>query len=219
MERLGLQGHVEGDRPTTFERVFPMTSILRIEASIKRENSVSRKITDRVIARLLDRYADASLVSRDLSHGVKPIDAAWIGAVFTPAEQRSPEQAGIVAYADELLAEIRAADIVVIGLPVYNFGVPAQLKSWFDQLARKGETFAYTETGPKGLLEGKKAIIAMASDGTKQGSEIDFASGYVKHMLNFFGISDVETVAADAIVYDPEGTLPRALEAAWAIAA
>ncbi len=195
-----------------------MTSILRIEASIKGENSVSRKLTDRLIARLLDTYADASLVSRDLSTGVNAIDGAWIGAVFTPADARNPAQHEIVAYADTLLAEVKAADIIVIGVPVYNFGVPAQLKSWIDQLARRGETFLYTEKGPQGLLTGKKAIIAMSSDGTKQGSEVDFASGYVKHMLNFFGITDVEIVAADAIAYAPDTTLPKALEAVNALA-
>lgn len=195
-----------------------MTAILRIEASIKGPNSVSRKLTDRLIARLLDANPDASLTSRDLSAGIAPIDAAWIGAVFTPAEARTAEQAKIVAYADALLAELKAADIIVIGLPVYNFGAPSQLKSWFDQLARRGETFIYTEAGPKGLIEGKKAIIAMASDGTKKGSAVDFASGYVKHMLGFFGITDVETVAADAIAFAPETAVPQALDAVNALA-
>ncbi len=195
-----------------------MTAILRIEASIKGANSVSRKLTDRLIARLLDNHPDASLVSRDLSAGIQPIDADWIAAVFTPAENRTPAQAEIVAYADELLAELKAADIVVIGLPVYNFGVPSQLKSWFDQLARRGETFVYTEAGPKGLITGKKAIIAMASDGTKQGSAVDFASGYVKHMLGFFGFADIETVAADAIAFAPDTAVPQALEAVNALA-
>lgn len=195
-----------------------MTAILRVEASIKGENSVSRKLTDRLVARLLDRHADATLISRDVSTGVNAVDANWIGAMFTPAESRTDAQKAIVAYADELLAEVKAADIIVIGLPVYNFNVPSQLKSWIDQLARRGETFIYTEAGPKGLLEGKKAIIAMASDGTKQGSAIDFASGYVKHMMTFFGISDVEIVAADAIAYAPDVTVPKALEAVEALA-
>ena len=195
-----------------------MTAILRIEASIKGEASISRKLTDRLIARLLDAHADASLVSRDLSIGINPVDAAWIGAVFSSAEARTDAQKAIVAYSDVLLNEVRAADIIVIGLPVYNFGVPSQLKSWFDQLARKGETFTYTEAGPQVMLKGKKAIIAMASDGTKQGSAIDFASGYVRHMLTFFGITDVEIVAADAIAYAPETTVPGALAAVNALA-
>jgi FMN-dependent NADH-azoreductase len=181
-----------------------MTHILRIDASIKGENSVSRKLTTRIVNRLLAGNKGARVTERDLSGGVPQIDGSWIGAVFTPAGDRNAEQAAIAAYSDALLDEVRAADILVIGMPVYNFGVPAQLKSWIDHLARKGETFRYTEAGPEGLLKGKRAIVAMSSDGTRIGSEIDFASGYVRHMLGFFGITDVEFVAADAILYAPE---------------
>ena len=196
-----------------------MTSILRIDASIKGENSVSRRLTDRVMARLQAANPGASVITRDLSGGVPQIDGNWIGAVFTPAEDRNADQAQIAGYADTLLAEVRAADVLVIGLPVYNFGVPAQLKSWFDQLARKGETFTYTETGPLGLLTGKRAIVALSSDGTKIGSPVDFASGYVRHMLGFFGITEVEFVAADAILFDPENTVKNAEAAVDALAA
>ena len=187
-----------------------MTKILRIESSIKGEASVSRRLTDRIIARLTAADPAARVTLRDLSDGVPHIDGAWIGAVYTPAASRSPEQAGIAAYSDALLAEVREADLLVIALPVYNFGVPAPLKGWIDHLARKGETFQYTETGPEGLLKGKRAIVALSSDGTKIGSEIDFASGYIRHMLGFFGITDVDFVAADAMVFGPEETLKSA---------
>ncbi len=187
-----------------------MTHILRIDTSIKGEASVSRKLTDRIVARLTAAHPGAEVTARDLSGGVPQIDGAWIGAVYTPAADRSPEQATIAVYSDALLAEVKAADVVVIALPVYNFGLPAQLKSWIDHLARKGETFNYTETGPVGLLKDKRAIVALSSDGTKMGSEIDFASGYLRHMLGFFGITDVEFVAADQMVFDPEATLGRA---------
>jgi FMN-dependent NADH-azoreductase len=196
-----------------------MTNILRIETSIKGEAAVSRKLTDRIVARLLAAEPAAKVVTRDLSGGVAQIDGAWLGAVFTPAEARDEAQKATAAYADALLAEVKAADTLVIALPVYNFGVPAQLKSWFDQLARKGETFSYTETGPVGLLTGKRAIVAFTSDGTKFGSEIDFASGYVRHMLGFFGITDVEFVAADAIVFGPEAALAKAEAEVDALAA
>lgn len=196
-----------------------MTSILRVDASIKGDTSVSRRLTDRLMNRLLAANPGAVVTARDLSGGVPQIDGNWIGAVFTPAEARNADQARIAAYSDALLAEVRAADILVIGLPVYNFGVPAQLKSWFDHLARKGETFHYTEAGAEGLLKGKRAIVALSSDGTKIGSPIDFASGYVRHMLGFFGITEVEFVAADAIVFDPEGTLKKAEAEVDALAA
>lgn len=196
-----------------------MTSILRVESSIKGENSVSRRLTDRVMARVLAANPGAAVVTRDLSGGIPQIDGTWVGAVYTPADARSADQARIAAYSDALLAEVRAADLLVIALPVYNFGVPAQLKSWIDHLARKGETFRYTEAGPEGLLTGKRAIVVMSSDGTRIGSAIDFASGYVRHMLGFFGITEVEFVAADAIVYDPEGTLKKAEAQVDALAA
>ena len=196
-----------------------MTSILRIDASIKPQGSVSKQLTERITARLLAANPGATVVSRDLSTGLPAIDGAWLGAVFTPAEARNADQAAIAAVSDKLLAEVQEADVLVIGLPVYNFGLPAQLKIWFDHLARKGLTFNYTETGPVGLLTGKRAIVALSSDGTKFGSEIDFASGYVRHMLGFFGITDVEFVAADAMVFAPEETLARAVAAADAIAA
>lgn len=196
-----------------------MTHILRIESSIKGDASVSRKLTDRIVSRLTKAHPGATVTERDLSKGVPAIDGAWIGAVFTPADQRSPEQATIADYADTLLAEVRAADVLVIALPVYNFGVPAQLKSWIDQLARKGETFVYTDKGPEGLLKNKRAFVALSSDGTRIGSEIDFASGYVRHMLGFFGITDVEFVAADRMVFDPEKTLEAAVAQVDALAA
>lgn len=187
-----------------------MTNILRVESSIKGEASVSRKLTDRIIARLTAADPDATVTLRDLSAGVPHIDGDWIGAVYTPAEARSPEQADRATYSDTLLAEVRAADTLVIALPVYNFGVPAPLKGWIDHLARKGETFQYTEAGPEGLLKGKRAIVALSSDGTKIGSEIDFASGYIRHMLGFFGITDVDFIAADQMVFGPEETLKKA---------
>lgn len=187
-----------------------MTNILRLDASIKPAGSISRRLTDRILARLTEAHPGATVASRDLASGLPAIDAAWIGAIFTPAEARTTEQAAIAAVSDTLIAEVKAADVVVIGLPIYNFGTPASVKTWFDHIARKGETFTYTEAGPQGLLTGKRAIIALSSDGTRLGSEIDFASGYVRHMLGFLGITDVEFVAADAMVFGPEEALAKA---------
>ncbi|MDP3338963.1 FMN-dependent NADH-azoreductase [Frigidibacter sp.] len=187
-----------------------MTNILRLDASIKPAGSISRRLTDRILARLTAAQPAATVTSRDLASGLPAIDAAWIGAIFTPADARSTEQAAIAAVSDTLIAEVKAADVVVIGLPIYNFGTPASLKTWFDHIARKGETFAYTEAGPQGLLTGKRAIIALSSDGTRFGSEIDFASGYVRHMLGFLGITDVDFVAADAMVFGAEEALAKA---------
>lgn len=194
-----------------------MSVLLRLDASIRGEASVSRRVTDRLIERIT--APDTTIITRDLSQGVPAIDGNWLGAVFTPAEDRSLAQAEIAAHADALLDELRGADTLVIGLPIYNFGVPANLKNWFDQLARKGETFTYTEAGPQGLLTGKKAYVVLSSDGTELGGPVDFASGYVRHMLNFFGITDVTFVAADKLVFGADEALARAEAAIERIAA
>ena len=127
-----------------------------------------------------------------------------------PADQRSADEKAELALSDTLIAELRAADTIVIGLPIYNFGVPAALKAWVDLVARPGVTFRYGENGPEGLLEGKRVILAMASGGTPAGSDIDFATGFMRHVLGFIGITDVQLVSADAIARDRDGTLARA---------
>lgn len=191
-----------------------MTHILRIDASARRKGSVSRDLTTQII----DRF-DASVTTRDLATGMPLIDETWIGANFTPADDRTAEQTQTLALSDTLVAEMQAADTLVIGLPIYNFGVPAALKAWIDQVARAGVTFRYTADGPKGLLEGKRAIIAIASGGTEAGSEIDFATGYIRHVLGFIGITDVTFVTADRLMIDPEATLKSAHAQVAALAA
>jgi len=180
--------------------------ILRIDASARREGSVSRDLADKIIA----KFDNATVTTRDLAGGLPLIDETWVGANFTPAEERSDAQKETLALSDTLIDEIKAADTLVIGLPIYNFGVPAALKAWIDQVARAGVTFKYSEYGPKGLLEGKRAIVAVASGGTEAGSDIDFATGYIRHVLGFIGIHDVELVTADRLMVDAEATLKAA---------
>ncbi|MEQ8367502.1 MAG: NAD(P)H-dependent oxidoreductase, partial [Roseicyclus sp.] len=131
-------------------------------------------------------------------------------ANFTPADARSDDQKAKLALSDDLVAELKAADTIVIGLPIYNFGVPAALKAWVDQVARAGVTFQYSEYGPKGLLDGKRAIVVVASGGTEAGSDIDFATGYIRHVLAFIGITEVDFVAADRMMIDADATLKSA---------
>lgn len=189
--------------------------ILRIDASARRTGSVSRDLADRI----LSRFPDATVTTRDLSGGMPLIDESWVTANFTPADDRTKAQRETLALSDELIAEVTAADTLVIGLPIYNFGVPATLKAWVDQVARAGVTFRYTETGPEGLLTGKRAIVAVASGGTEAGSEIDFATGYIRHVLSFIGITEVDFVAADRLMLDPEATLKAAHAQVEALAA
>jgi FMN-dependent NADH-azoreductase len=183
--------------------------ILRIDASARRSGSVSRDLADRIIARI---GAGATVTTRDLADGVPLIDEAWIGSAYTPPADRTAEQRERLALSDTLVAELQAADTLVIGLPIYNFGVPAAFKAWIDQVARAGVTFEYSPQGPKGLLQGKRAIVAVASGGTEAGSELDFATGFARQVLGFIGITDVEFVTADRLMVDADGTMAKALE-------
>jgi len=181
-------------------------TILRIDASARKTGSISRELTDKVIERL----NTGSVVVRDLANAIPQIDEAWIGANFTPADDRSEEQREKLALSDALVGEIKDADTLVIGLPIYNFGVPAAFKAWIDQIARAGLTFKYSENGPVGLLTGKRAIVVIASGGTESGSSIDFATDYARHVLGFIGITDVEVVAADRMMVDAEASMAKA---------
>ena len=191
-------------------------NILRIESSARKDGSITRALNDKV----LDRYAAAGEVevtTRDLTEPLPFLDQEWIGANFTDDAERTPEQVEKLALSNALVAELQAADVVVIGLPVYNFGVPAALKAWIDLVARRGLTFNYTAEGPVGLLEGKRAIVSVASGGTEMGSDIDFATGYLRHVLKFIGITDVLFVAADRMAIDPENTIKAAEQAVQAL--
>lgn len=179
-----------------------MTKILSIQSSGRHDGSVTRQLSEDVL-----RQLQGSSVERDLATSVPHVDAAWIGASFTPLQDRTAQQSATLAYSDSLVAEVEAADILVLGVPIYNFGVPAALKAWFDMVARAGVTFKYTEKGPVGLLSGKRAIIVMASGGTPVGSEIDFASPWLKQALHFIGIDDVAIIAADVLGQNAEAKL------------
>ncbi len=146
------------------------------------------------------------------------VTESWVGANFTPADQRSAEQNAVLALSDQLVDELVRADTLVIGLPTYNFSVPASFKAWIDLVVRAGRTFHYSETGPEGLLRGKRAIVAIAAGGTPLGSDADFASGYVRYILGFIGITDVSFVAADAMASDPDGSMAAASAAIEALA-
>lgn len=180
-------------------------TVLHIDASARLNGSTTRDLTARIVSRL-----GGKVIRRDLAHAIPQIDETWVNANFTPADQRSKAQSAALELSDTLISEIKAADVLVIGVPVYNFGIPTALKAWIDQIARAGVTFSYTEDGPKGLLEGKRTIIALASGGTPVGSEIDFASGYLRHIMGFIGITDVEIVAADRLMVDADAALSGA---------
>jgi FMN-dependent NADH-azoreductase len=174
-------------------------AVLEISASARSEDSVSRKLTRDIVGALEGRKGSIRLTRRDLADGVPFVDEHWVQANFTAAEERSGRQRETLAFSDELIAELQEADLIVIGAPIYNFGIPAALKAWVDMVARARVTFRYTENGPEGLLKGKRAIIVIASGGVPVDSAVDFATPYLRQALRFIGIDDVEVIAADRL--------------------
>lgn len=184
--------------------------ILDIRASGRSNGSVTRALSDDLIDALQDRYGAAQVTRRDLATGVPFVSDAWIEANFTPDDDRTGKHHETLAYSNKLVAELQNADTIVIGVPVYNFSLPATLKAWVDMIARARLTFRYTENGPVGLLEGKKAYLVVATGGVPVGSPMDFATPYLRHVLAFVGIDDVEIIAADRINSDAASSMDRA---------
>ncbi len=184
--------------------------ILKISSSGRIEGSASRALSRDLISALKDRYGDIDVVDRDLATGVPVVDEAWIEANFTPEASRTEQQRKALAYSDTLVAELQNADVLVIGVSMYNFSITATLKAWIDMIARASLTFRYTENGPQGLLSGKKAYLVVATGGVPVGSPMDFATPYLRHALAFVGITDVEIVAADRLNSGAEESLNKA---------
>lgn len=194
-------------------------NILHIDSAITADASVSRDLTAQIVGKLKSASPGAQVTYRDLNAGVPAIDTDWFHAVRLAPANPTQAQSQIIAVSDAYVNEVRDADVLVIGLPVYNFTITAQLKNWLDQIARAGVTFRYTAEGPEGLMKGKRAIIAYAAAGTPFGSDLDFASGYLRHILGFIGITDVEFVPADRLAFDRDAGLARAQDALERIAA
>lgn len=171
--------------------------VLRVDASARVEGSVSRQLADALLGELGARVPALSVARRDVAPGLPFVDAAWVGANLADPEARTVTERDALAHSDALVAELMAADVLVIATPIYNFSVPASLKAWIDQVARARLTFRYGASGPEGLLSGKKAYVIATSGGTEVGSAIDFATPWLRFVLGFLGISDVEVIAAD----------------------
>ena len=184
--------------------------ILRIDTSMRHTGSVTRALTDKLVARLRAASPGSEVTVRDLAAGVPLVNEAWIGANFTDPAERDDAQRAALAHSDELVAELKAADTLVIGLPIYNFGVPAAFKAWVDMIARARETFRYTEAGPEGLMTGKRALVVVASGGVPVGSAADFATPYVRHVLGFIGITEVEFISADSLMSGADAAIANA---------
>ncbi|MCV2365382.1 NAD(P)H-dependent oxidoreductase [Paucibacter sp. DJ1R-11] len=192
-----------------------MSRILQINSSARRvvdgQGSVSTRLAQELVARLQTQHPGSELTVRDLALQPHPVlDEAALQALFTPAEQRSIEQAARVALDDALIAEVQAADVLVIGSPMINFGVSAQLKNWIDAISRARVTFQYTANGPEGLLKNKKVYVLLARGGIYRDQPSDTVVPYLRTVLGFLGMSDVQFIYAEGLAMGPD-----AEAAAW----
>lgn len=184
--------------------------ILHVDASQRRHGSVSRGLSQLLVDELCARFPGAAVVRRDLLDGMPLVDDDWIAASNTPDDQRSAAQCDVLAFSDGLVEELKACDVWVIGTPVYNFSITPALKAYVDQICRARVTFAYSEEGPRGLLDDRKVFVAIASGGSKVGSPTEFLTPYLTHVLGFIGIRDVELIAADQLLMSGEDKIALA---------
>ncbi len=179
-----------------------MNTLLMVNSS-PRSNSISRKLTHRFAEDWAALHPNGQIVERDLSDGTIPyLSERWIEAAYTPETQRTPAQRELLALSDKLIDEILAADVILLGIPMHNFSVPATFKAWIDQIARAGKTFSYSDKGPKGLVPSNKKVVAVLSRGgvyapeSPQGA-MDFQVSYLRQVLGLIGLTDVTFVHAD----------------------
>ncbi|HKT96098.1 MAG TPA: NAD(P)H-dependent oxidoreductase [Paraburkholderia sp.] len=197
-----------------------MTTILQINSAARSQGAQSTLLVNELTNKLQQSNPGAKVVTRNLQADPLPhLDDAVLGAFFTPAEQRTPEQQAIAARSEALIAELQAADVIVIGAPMYNFGISSQLKTYFDWIARAGITFRYTATGPEGLVTGKKVFVVSARGGKYHGTPNDSQTPYLKSFLGFLGMTDVSFIYAEGLNMGPEVAGAALASAREAIAA
>jgi len=180
-----------------------LKTLLQINASMFAGGGQSSRLADRFVGAWRANNPAATVIVRDLGvEAVPHLTAERFGAFLAKPEERDAAQASVAAYSDALIDELRRADVIVIGLPMYNFGVPSTLKAYFDHVARSGVTFRYTATGPEGLLTGKRAFVFATRGGLYAGTALDTQTTFVRDFLRFIGIADVEFVYAEGLALD-----------------
>jgi len=195
-----------------------MKILLQVNTSMYSSSGQSSKLAEQFVAAWRGQNPGAQVIVRDLARDPVPhLDAARFQAFVAKPEARTPEERAIVRYSDQLIGELRRADVIVTGLPMYNFGVPSTLKAYFDHIARAGVTFRYTENGPVGLLTGKKAYVFAARGGKYAGTPLDTQTGYVRDFLRFLGIEEVEFVYAEGLAISDASRLESLARAQRAI--
>ena len=194
-----------------------MNTLLQLKTSLFSDHGQSSRLAADIVAQWLAAHPGGEVITRDLAKDPVPhLTAERFQAFLAKPEERTPQQVAVAAYSDGLISELQQADVIVLGLPMYNFGVPSTLKSYFDHIARAGRTFRYTEKGAVGLLTGKKAIVVATRGGLYAGTPLDTQTAYIRDFLRFIGIADVEFVYAEGLAM---GDAPKAAALAKAQAA
>jgi len=194
-----------------------MKNVLLVLSSPRGEHSYSHRFAREIVGGLTVQHPEATVAVRDLAKEPLPhVGEAFVGGMFSPPESRTAAQAQAIALSDLLIDELFAADVLVIAVPMHNFGPPSSLKAWIDHIARAGRTFAYSENGPQGLVKGKKAILVVARGGVYSDGPmktLDFQESYVRSVLGFLGIVDVRVVRLEGVAMG-EDALKRAITSA-----
>ena len=195
-----------------------MKTLLQLNASLYADQGQSSRLANRFVEGWRAANPGATVLLRDFAREPVPhLDAQRFGAFLARDEARDADQKAAVAYSDRLIDELKRADVIVLGLPMYNFGIPSMLKAYFDHVARAGVTFRYTENGPVGLLTGKQAYVFAARGGRYAGTNSDTQTGYVRQILGFMGIEDVEFVYAEGLATGEAAKQTALTQARYAI--
>src|SRR5882724_5053459 len=188
------------------------TRILKIDSSARTRNSYSRILTNKLSDQFSAIHSEIVVRYRNISEDLPFLSELMVEAMFTPAEKRTAEQQQALKLSDEMINELKQSDILILGLPVYNFNIPASVKAYIDLITRTGLTFRYAENGPLGLIENIKAYIVVTSGGTALYSDMDFVSGYIKFILSFIGIKEIYFIDATQLTTkDSDEILARAM--------
>mgnify|MGYP001408553066 CR=1 FL=1 len=188
--------------------------ILHIDASAQGERSESMRLSDDFIQRWKMRHPDDEIIQRDIVDNPLPhIDGLILDSMMTPPIQRTPEQRAVAAQYEELVQEFLDADVLVLGVPMYNFTIPSTLKAWIDHITVPGRTFEYAEEGPRGLVDGKQIYILSTRGGFYGDGPMDHQVNYLRTLFGFLGIEDIQIIQAEGLNVSPE-TRDQSIEAA-----
>jgi FMN-dependent NADH-azoreductase len=186
-----------------------MKNILLVQSSPRRSESYSQRVADSIVQEIKDRYQRTTIIFRDLSQDPLPhVGPAFVSALSAKPEELTAAQSEALALSDALIGELVTADVIVLAVPMHNFGIPSTLKAWIDHVVRAGRTFTYSEVGPEGLLKGKRLILVLASGGVYSNGpakQLDFQEPYLRAILGFIGFTDIEVVRVEGVAMSAIG--------------